>query len=186
MAPDDGLAVVAIGNGGDRAARELVPRLLREQLDLPPVETTVPLPGVAARPETWERLVGVYGPPRGWATNVRVYGALGPELVVEIADGHLRARTWRGDLRDGVRLHRLDPDDPYVLGAVVTARKVPTLLRLRFETGPAGTAIAVDGALELPFRLERRHRASQLRTLGTAAAVLATAAGAVWWWRRRR
>jgi CubicO group peptidase (beta-lactamase class C family) len=115
VAPDDGLAVIALTNGSPGAFvwmetefRSLLRRLLAVPDDV--VGTDVP-----QHPELWAKLCGRYRlPPR--ISDLRGRLALPGGIEVFVRGGRLtiRALTPVPALYRGVPLHPDDPDDPYV------------------------------------------------------------------------
>jgi CubicO group peptidase (beta-lactamase class C family) len=115
MAPDDGLAVLALTNGSAGAFvwmeaefRSLLARLL----GVPDERVRT---GVAPHPELWASLCGRYRlPPRISDLRARLAIPGGVEVFVHSGRLKVRALTPVPALYRGVELHPDDPDDPYV------------------------------------------------------------------------
>jgi CubicO group peptidase (beta-lactamase class C family) len=147
LAPDDGVAIVALGNTGNFGPRgapvPVANALLRNALDVPDDDTHAVVP---ARPWTWGAFCGRYSMGRGWLTDPQPRAALGGEVRVGVRDGQLRigGRTPVPAIRRGVRMHA-DPTDPDVFRVDLTALGVgmTKLVFGRDETGQV-TALYVD------------------------------------------
>jgi CubicO group peptidase (beta-lactamase class C family) len=115
VAPDDGLAIIALTNGSLGAFVWLETEfksLLRRLLDVPDdvVRTDVP-----QHPELWEELCGGYRLPAR-ISDLRLRLAIPGGIDVFVRGGRLmiRALTPVPTLYQGNPLHPDDPDDPYV------------------------------------------------------------------------
>ena len=87
-------------------------------------------------------------------------------------------------LRKGIELHAIDPENPLRLEARVDGWSVPVV----FERGEGGDVVALRagstrGGL---LRLHRRSPAASLRVWARTAGAAGTLAGAAAAWRRRR
>lgn len=177
VVPAERLGVIVCSNGDDLSPLSIADSLVRDLLGVPRQGEYFRRTLVREHPELWNELVGVYTPPRGLATNARVWGELGAQAEILVHQGHLAIRALWGPMRKPVRLHAASNDDPLLFAGVYDAHHVTQEIWLRFERSGDGPATAITGAQQLPFRLERRGRFRDVRTLGRAAAV--AAAGAV-------
>ncbi len=147
VAPDDGVAIVVLGNTGNFNPRgapvPVANALLRNALDVPDDDTH---DGVPARPWTWGAYCGRYSMGTGWLTDPQSRAALGGEVRVGVRDGQLRigGRTPVPAIRRGVRMHA-DASDPDVFRIDLTGLGVGNLKLVfgRDETGQV-TALYAD------------------------------------------
>ncbi|UNO44389.1 beta-lactamase family protein [Streptomyces sp. MST-110588] len=115
LAPDDGLALIALTNAAHRALLWLpgeTEALLRHLLGLPEAAIRADVP---QHPEIWGELCGWYGL-AGRITDVRARAMAGTAVEVFVRGGRLLLRTLTPvpHLLRGIPLHPDDPDDPYV------------------------------------------------------------------------
>lgn len=111
VAPDDGVAVMALTNGAQRAMLWLgaeSSELLRHLIGVPGdrIRTDVP-----HRPEVWADIRGWYRLDAGM-TDVRLRGSMGVGAEVLIRSGRPVLRFLSPTLFRGLPLHPDDPDDP--------------------------------------------------------------------------
>jgi CubicO group peptidase (beta-lactamase class C family) len=183
VAPDDDTGVVAFTNTDTAfAPHDLAEKLLRRLLG----EETGERSPVPESPQLSPQLVGLYKPRPGLNTNLRWWPLIGGEVAISVRRGHLTASAPSPvpDVRRGVRLHAVDPDDPLVF----EARHERLVLPVLFERGADGSVESVRTASTRGgyLRLHRRPRATSLRLWGRAAAAASALAGAVALARRRR
>ena len=136
MAPDDGIAVLAVTNGSPDAFVWLgaeLEQLLRRLLGAPDDDVRSHVP---QRPETWNGLCGTYRlPPRVSDLRGRVALAGGADVLVRGGRLVLRARVPVPVLARGVPLHPDDADDPDVYRVDLSALGMPSV-RLVFARDP--------------------------------------------------
>jgi CubicO group peptidase (beta-lactamase class C family) len=185
VAPDDGLAVIALSNTGGldaRGAPELVASaVLRRELGLP---VQAIRDGVPPRPDVWEELCGWYAPDPGPVTNLFVRAILGAGAEVVVRRGHLLLAplTPVPGLRRAMRLYPDDENDPYVFRLDLSDRgrgPVPVV----FSRDPHGTLRLLMLTTSLTERPEvrnpRRWAEGALIAGATALAVRARRRAAV-------
>ena len=182
FAPGSGIGVVAFTNTNTAFAPHVLAERVLERLlgdaGEPPV--------VPQHAHAWPELTGLYKLPEGLNTNLRWWPLLGGEVQVAVRKGKLVARSPSPvtQLRKGIELHAIDPENPLRLEARVDGWAVPVV----FERGEGGDVVALRagstrGGL---LRLHRRSPAASLRVWARTAAAAGTLAGAAAAWRRRR
>jgi hypothetical protein len=117
LAPDEGVGVVVLTNTGGLdnrgIAEPLAEALLRRLLALPDKSVRTDIP---PRPEIWRELCGWYAPDPGPVTNLFTRATLGAGFEVAVRGGQLTLTPLHPvpAIRQGMRLHPDDPDDPWV------------------------------------------------------------------------
>jgi hypothetical protein len=185
LAPDDGVAVVALTNtssaiGAHLAATELLSSLLGE--DSP--STRLHNVDVGSRPHLWADLAGHYAPAPGFLTNARPWQMVGGEVQVLVKNRRLvlRALSPLPALRHGLELHAVDEDDPLAFAVEMDGLVVPIV----FARDGSGR---VDRVITGPPSNTTFHRRSQLRSHQVRGRAVLASTGAVavaLGWRRRR
>jgi CubicO group peptidase (beta-lactamase class C family) len=156
LAPDDGVAVVVLGNTGNFDPRgapvPVANALLRNALGVPDDDTH---DGVPARPWTWGAYCGRYSMGGGWLTDPQPRAAMGGEVRVGVRDGQLRigGRTPVPAIRRGVRMHA-DPSDPDVFRIDLTGLGVG-VTKLVFGRNEIGQVTALYADL-VPMMFYKR------------------------------
>ncbi|HEX5578273.1 MAG TPA: wax ester/triacylglycerol synthase family O-acyltransferase [Candidatus Limnocylindria bacterium] len=165
VAPDDGVAVIALTNGSAGAMRWLpaeMDALLREVVG---VGAQDPPRDVPHRPEVWGQLCGRYGLPAPGDLRGRLAMAGGLEVFISGGRPMLRLRLPVPALRRGLPLQPVDRDDPrafrldlspFGLGAVqLRFRQDPETGRRLMHTDLGGQPITL-----VERRSSRRPRAA--------------------------
>jgi CubicO group peptidase (beta-lactamase class C family) len=158
LAPDDGVAVLAVTNG-TRGGMFWLPTeadaLLGAALGLPPEAVRRDVPH---RPDVWPELCGRYTLP-GPLTDARARGMAGAGVDVVVRGGRLRLRVrtpvpvaWRG-----FPLHPDDPADPDVFRLDLSGLGLATM-RVVFSRGPDGRAESVHVDRGQLLSARRPHR----------------------------
>ena len=156
LAPDEGIAVLALANTGwfdPRGAPVPVANaLLRHLLDLPDdtVRTDVP-----EHPEVWSDLCGWYSFGPGVLTDPQPRAMLGAgvEIVVRREQLTIRGQTPIPAVRKGLRLHP-EGDDPYAFRIDLSGLKLGTS-PVVFSREPDGDVTALHLGLT-PMSLQKR------------------------------
>ena len=141
LAPDDGVAVVALTNtssaiGAHLATTELLSSLLG--VDSP--STRLHNIDVVSRPHLWADLEGHYAPAPGFLTNAWPWQMVGGEVQIMVKNRHLvvRALSPLPALRHGLELHAVDEDDPLVFAVELGGLVVPIVFAGRVRTRRQG------------------------------------------------
>jgi CubicO group peptidase (beta-lactamase class C family) len=189
VAPDDGLAIVALTNGSPGAFMWMeteFKRLLRHLLDVPDevIRTDIP-----HHPEVWGELCGGYRlPPR--ISDLRGRLAIPGGVEVFVGGGRLmiRARTPVPALYRGLPLHPDDEHDPYVFRLDLSEFGQGSL-RVVFGRAIASDTAAIHADLGgQPVSLIRRPPEGRARAplIAAVGALLAAAAARSVMRRRQR
>jgi CubicO group peptidase (beta-lactamase class C family) len=176
VAPDDGVGVVALTNGGSQAVSLTAHRVLCRLLGVPGFPEARPL-----RPERWAGLVGFYRPAPGVLTNFRALMA-GGGVEIAVRRGKLVARALSPipDLLKGVELRPADDEGNIYTIELPVLGVPPVAIHVEHDSDgrPAalhfgGMAMGAFPALHRasPWRSPRRRL--QLAAAGTAAGVVA-------------
>lgn len=112
VAPDDGVAVIALTNGSSGAMRWLPAEMDELLQDLVGVERHGPDAGIAHHPEVWSEICGRYGLPPPGDLRGRLAMAGGLEVFIRGGRPMLRLRMPIPALRRGLPLQPVDEDDP--------------------------------------------------------------------------
>jgi hypothetical protein len=170
VAPDDGLAIVALTNGSRGALMWMeteFKRLLRHLLDVPDevIRTDIP-----HHPELWGELCGGYRLPAR-ISDLRGRLAIPGGVEVFVRGGRLmiRARTPVPALYRGLPLHPDDKHDPYVFRLDLSGFGQGTV-RVVFGGDVVSDAVAIYADLGgQPLALVRRPAEGRARAPLTAA-----------------
>jgi hypothetical protein len=187
VAPDDGIAVVALLNGSAGAMRWLPEELGRaERRLLGPVRarTAEPTPH---HPEVWDELCGRYRlPPRIGDLRGRLAMVGGLEVLVRGGRLMLRLRVPVPAVSRGLPLEADDPADPRVYRLDLRGLGMGTV-RLVFGTDAASGCRAIHTDLGgQPISFVEASPPPARSAVVTASAVAGALAGVVLWARRRR
>jgi CubicO group peptidase (beta-lactamase class C family) len=113
LAPDDGVAVVALANGARRGMHWMTPEaasLVRRLIGVPSPEIRADVPH---HPEVWSDLVGRYRFSAHASDPARLAIGLGARVMVRHGQLMVRLRSPIPALHRGFVLHPDDPADPY-------------------------------------------------------------------------
>jgi hypothetical protein len=181
LAPDDGLALVALTNGTKNGGFWLpleTDRLLRHLLGVADegIRTDVP-----QHPETWADLCGWYSLP-GPVTDLRARGFIGAGVEVFVRGGrlHWRCLSPVPALYKGMPLHPDHPEDPWVFRTELPGLDVTQ--QIVFSRHPGTGSTAVHFGL-MPLSACRQPTATNPRRWASGAVAAGSAAFVV---RRRR
>jgi CubicO group peptidase (beta-lactamase class C family) len=148
VAPDDGLAIVALTNGSRGAFQWMeteFKRLLRELLGIP---DEVVRTNIAPRPETWAELCGRYRqPPRISDLRGRLAFPLGAEVLVRGGRLMIRGLTPIPAVWRGLELHPDDEDDPDMFRLDLSRFAGMSTVRVVFGRDANGRVSAIHGDL---------------------------------------
>lgn len=183
-APDDGIAAVALTNTSSFIGAHLLGRsVLRDLLGVPDETEALHANTVADPPQRWSELVGYYAPSPGFLTNTRSWQMVGGEVQVAVKDRQLvvRALSPVRQLRQGLVLHRLDPDD-----LVYAASVEGLVIDVAFSRDAAGNVdrVIFGPPANVVFHRRSPMRSSRVRRRGAAAGASALLLAAAL--RRRR
>lgn len=176
LAPDQGLGVVVLTTTGGLdnrgAAEPLATGLLRRLLELPDQAIRT---GIPPRPETWGRMCGWYGPNPGPVTSMFFRALSGAGAEVTVRHGHLTMTplTPVPAMRQRMRLHPDDPDDPLVFRSENPEYGMTN--RVVFRPGSGDGRSAGRLLMDL-FSLRKRPEARNPRRWVTGLAVTGAAA----------
>jgi CubicO group peptidase (beta-lactamase class C family) len=185
LAPDEGVGVVVLTNTGGLdnrgIAEPLAGALLRQLLGLPDTAVRTDIP---PHPEIWHELCGWYAPDPGPVTNLFTRATLGAGVEVAVRGGHLTLTPLHPipAMRQGMRLHPDDPEDPCVFRVELAGYGFD--LPLAFSRG-AGSASETRLVLDL-FSLRKRPDVRNPRKLVNAAAAAGAGALVLAYARHRR
>jgi len=183
VAPDDGVAVVALTNNSSFiGAHVLTHHVLRSLLGVADPAAQLPRADVAPSVHLWAELEGFYAPQPGFLTNLRSWQMVGGEVQVLVKDRRLviRGLSMVPALRRGLELHPIDNDDPLLFAVELDGLVVPVAFARepgcidRLAVGPpANTSfyrrstfrstrvrggLVLAGALAAAFRPRRRRK----------------------------
>jgi CubicO group peptidase (beta-lactamase class C family) len=184
VAPDDGVAVVALTNNSSFIGADLLAHdVLRSLLDVPDPAAHLPRKDVAPSPHVWSDLVGYYAPKPGFLTNVRAWQMVGGEVQVLIRNRRLiiRGLSMVPVLRRGLELHAVDEADPLLFAVEVEGLVVPVAFTRR-EPGCIDQ-VAVGPPANTTFFRRSTLRSTRVRGGLVIAGALAAAVRP---WRRRK
>jgi CubicO group peptidase (beta-lactamase class C family) len=182
VAPDDGVAVVALTNNSSFIGAHLLAHgVLRSMLGAVDPSAELLKADVAPSPHLWSELAGYYAPTPGFLTNLRSWQMVGGEVEVLVKSRRLiiRGLSMLPVLRRGLELYPVDPDDPLLFAVEVEGLVVPVAFA-RNEPG------CIDSVAVGPPANTNFYRRSTLRSTRVRGGLVLSGALAAAVFRRRR